>query len=242
MDNVRTRADLINEINSEITIGGKLPCYLNEQEYNRIINQSILFFRDSHKNANQRLLWMIKKELFQTPAFTRSRKLILPDNIISVDGLKEVQSTTQTSLNSGKMVATEMYLSSITGSYDLVMKAALDAYRNVAESQYLSEIQYSFNKNDKSLVVTGRTPIYDVIISTWANIEDNKLFNEHLFIRYCAAQAKQSVARLFSAMEFNLPGNVRISPTKYEQEANDEIKYIEEKVKKLNPPSYMIIG
>ena len=179
--NSKTRTQFINEINTLITVGGKLPCYLNEDILNIIINQAILFFRESHRNATQRLSWIIKKEFFQTPAFVRSRKLILPDNIISVDGFKEVKNTFQIqypSQDASKMVATEMYLSSITNSYDLVMKAALEAYQNIAEAQYLSEIQYNFNKNDKSLVVTGRTPMHDVLISTWANVEDNKLFND----------------------------------------------------------------
>ena len=243
--NTKTRAELIKEINSEITIDGKLPCYLSEGELNRIINQSILFFQESHKNATQRLSWIIKKEFFQSPAFSRSRKLILPDNIISVDSFKEVRNNFQmqyASQDASKTIATEMYLSSITGSYDLVMKAALETYQNIAEAQYLSEIQYNFNKNDKSLVVTGRTPMYDVVITTWANVEDNKLFNDFWFIRYCTARAKQSVARMFSFMEFGLPGGVRLNPAKFEQEANDEVQYVEEKIKRLNPPSWMIIS
>jgi len=243
--NIKTRSDLIAEINSEVTVGGQLPCYLNEQELNRIINQSILFFRESHKNATQRFSWIIKKEFFQSPAFAKSRKLILPDNIISVDGFKEIRNTFQiqyASQDTSKMVASEMYLSSITGSYDLVMKAALEVYQNIAEAQCVSDIQYNFNKNDKSLVVTGRTPLYDVLISTWAIVEDNKLFNDYWFIRYCVAQAKLSVVRLLSIIDFSLPGNVKLAHAKFEQEGNDEIQRIEQKIKKLNPPSWMIIS
>lgn len=243
--NTKTRAELISEINSEVTVGGQLPCYLNEQELNRIINHAILFFRESHKNATQRLSWIIKKEFFQSPAFAKSRKLILPDNIISVDGLKEIRNTFQiqyASQDTSKMVASEMYLSSITGSYDLVMRAALQQYQNIAEAQYLSEIQYNFNRNDKSLVVTGRTPIYDVLVSTWANVEDNKLFNDIWFIRYCVAQAKLSIVRLLSLMEFSLPGNVKLAHARFEQEGNDEIQRIEEKIKKLNPPCWIMMS
>jgi len=127
------------------------------------------------------------------------------------------------------MIASEMYLSSITGSYDLVMKSALQTYQNIAQAQYLSDIQYNFNKNDKSLVVTGRNPIYDVIIHTWANVEDNKLFNDPWFFEYCAAKAKQKVASIFSFMEFNLPGGIRLNPAKYEQEANEELERVREK-------------
>ena len=245
MTKTKTRAELISEINSEITIGGQLPCYLNENEINRIIDQAILFFHQSHKDATQRLSWMIKKEFFQTPAFAKSRKLILPDNIISVDGFKEVRNTTQmlyAPQDNSRAMASELYLSTVTSGYDLVMKAALGAYQNIADAQYLSEIRYNFNKNDKSLVVTGRTPINDVIISTWASVEDSTLFNDYWFVRFCTATAKQSVARMFSFMEFNLPGGIRISPAKYEQEANDELQRVMEKIKRLNPPCWMIIS
>ena len=43
-------------------------------------------------------------------------------------------------------------------------------------------------------------------------------------------------------MEFNLPGGIRLNPAKYEAEANEEIQRVIEKIKRLDPPSWMIIS
>lgn len=164
-----TEAELIEEITTEITAGGVLPFLLGESEVKRAIKSSKRFFYNNHREATQRFGFVIQQSVFEECEFRSNKRLILPDNIISVDEVKEIknhQSFYGMGISPDKALASQLSIFSINGTYDIVMRAAAESYYDLSKSYMLDKISYEFNVNDHSLVITGRTPKYDVFVNT----------------------------------------------------------------------------
>jgi hypothetical protein len=71
-------------------------------------------------------------------------------------------------------------------------------------------------------------------------IEDYELFSDELFIRYCRAQAKNSLVKLLSAFDYNLPGGVRVNTQALSAEAQAEMTEVMAMINGENSTSYFL--
>jgi hypothetical protein len=71
-------------------------------------------------------------------------------------------------------------------------------------------------------------------------IEDHELFDDELFSRYCRAKAKQQLARVISAFNYNLPGGVQVNSSDLKQMGDEELREVMEDVKGQDSASYFL--
>jgi hypothetical protein len=155
-----------------------------------------------------------------------------------------------------KLIGSELLLSPFTGD-NLVYRTVMYSYFDLAKAYLLPTYAFSWNKNTKKLTILGRDPspaknssspqsnagynlTQAVVVSCYVAIEDYELYNDELFIRYCFAKAKQSLVKVLSAFDYNLPGGVRVNTSTLSQEASNELQEVMTMINGENTPSYFL--
>lgn len=241
-----TKDQLKEEIKTEITGGGLIPNYLGEAELDRVIKQTERFFYLKHRDASKPFSFIIKKETFDCEEFKNNRQLILPDNIDSVEEVKELRAHTQflaADVSPERLLASEMYLFSINNQYDLVMRAAAESYYDLTRAFMLNQIAFTYSNNDHTLILHGRTPAYDVLLKTNVKLDPTDLYDDYYFGRYAACQAKISLCRMltFIGDGLSLGQGLKLNVSDMMSEAASELEKIEESVKNLDPPDWILL-
>lgn len=240
-----TENEFIQNIQDEITVSGLLPIVLGAKEIQRIINQSRMYFYETYRFATEKQSYIIEKKHFDTPHFKKNRILILPDCVSSVIRVQEIRGisrfgTPDRDFSENRLLASEIYLGSVSGD-DLVMRTAQMQYFDLTKAFMLDQVGYSYNHNTRKLNIEGRDPKYDLFVDTYSKVNLEFLFNDWYFLRFCTAKAKISYARALGTYKFPLPGGVELDYDSIRSEGESELDQIEEKIKNLDPPSFMLV-
>jgi hypothetical protein len=240
-----TRVEFIELIKGELTAGCALPYSIPETEFNRIINQALNWAYVNYQYSVTVQYFVIKRDIFQQPAWKKTRTCFLPDCVISVFEIKEIKGFQKLSyfgadFSAEKMIAQEIYLSPFNAD-DMVLRTAYESYWDLSRAFFLERIAYDFNHNSKELTILGRDPKYDVWLNAYVKIPEDKLFEDWIFQRYCTAQAKISLGRILTMFKFNLPGGIEINGDMMKEEGHDEIKELLEKIDSENSPDWFFI-
>jgi hypothetical protein len=137
---------------------------------------------------------------------------------------------------------------------NLVYRTVMYSYFDLAKAYLLETFAFRWNKNTKKLTILGRNPagspnnvgtgpnnyVKSVAVSCFVAIEDYELFDDELFSRYCRAKAKQSLARVISAFNYNLPGGVQVNSTDLKAMGDAEMQEVMEMINGENTPSYFL--
>lgn len=240
-----TQNELIKLISDDITISGRLPKNLPDEEYKRIIFLARKFFLDENQYSVQKVNYVILSEQFNNPQFRNSRQLILPDTVVSVVKFQEINGigrlgNIDRDFAEDRLVASEIFTSAFHGD-DLVMRTAQYSYFDLARAFFLEQIAYDYNKNSHILRVEGRDPKFDVFIETWSAIDDSKLYEDYLFIKYCTANAKMSFGRLVNTYDWQLPGAAKINGDMYLSQGETELAEVKEKIASTDCADWFLI-
>ncbi|OQB39638.1 MAG: hypothetical protein BWY04_01550 [candidate division CPR1 bacterium ADurb.Bin160] len=240
-----TEAEFIKEIQDEITGSGSLPAVLNQNEIKRVIRQAEMYFSDRYQYSVQKQHYILKKSVFKIKQFRKSRTIRMPDNVVSVVAVKEINGigrlgTIDPDFAENRLLASEIFISSFLGD-DLVMRTAQGQFFDLSKSFFIDKIRYDFNKNSKQLKIEGRDPRYDVMIDTWTKIPLDKLYDDYYFLRYCTAKCKISYGRILGAYQYQLPGEVQINAEMFKSEGEEEVQWILEQIQEEDVMDWMII-
>lgn len=240
-----TRQEFIQIIKDELTSACALPYSIPEKEFNRIIDQALRWAYIDYQYAAETHYFIIKKDVWFSEDFRKTRAVQLPDCVISVYEVKEIKGTSRVSafgadFSSEKMIAQEIYLSPFNAD-DMVLRTAYESYWDLSKAFFLERIAYDFNHNTKRLIILGRDPKLDVFLQAYIKIPEDKLFEDWTFQRYCTAQAKISLGRILTMFQYNLPGGISINGDAIKDEGKEELEKLLEKIDNENPPDWMFI-
>jgi hypothetical protein len=240
-----TRGELIEMITGEITASGSLPYSVPERESNRIIDQALNWFYVNYGPAVETQYYIIEKKWFSGPEFKKTRSILLPDCVVSVFEVKEIYGggrlgTIDRDFSDNRLIASELFLSPFQ-SDDLVLRTAQYSYWDLTQAFILERISYDFNRNTKRLKILGRDPKKNVFVQTYAKIEENKLYDDWNFQRWCTAQSKISLSRILGAFKFNLPGGIEVNGDMYKDEGKEELEQIKQRIDDENSPDWFFI-
>jgi len=240
-----SRGELIEIVNNEITGSCSLPYSVPEREMNRIIDQALNWFYVNYGPAVETQYYVITKDWFQTPEFKATRSILMPDCVVSVFEIREIQGagrlgTIDADFYDNRLLAAELFLSPFA-SDDLVLRAAQYSYWDLTQAFILERVSYDFNRNTKRLKIIGRNPKRNCSVQTYAKIEENKLYDDWFFQRWVTAQAKISLGRILGFFTYNLPGGVQVNADTIKEEGKEELEEIKQKIDDENSPDWFYI-
>jgi hypothetical protein len=244
-----TEAELIQEIKDDLSATCALPYNLNDQEIIRIINRAKAWMYDNYQYAVEKRFFVLSAVLFTSPEFLKTRQIRLPEKIVTVFDVREannpgVSGNPDRDFGSSKLLGSELLLSPFMGD-NLVYRTVMYSYFDLAKAYLLETFAFSWNKNTKKLTILGRNPagspnnvgtgpnglVKSVAVSCFVAIEDHELFDDELFSRYCRAKAKQQLARVISAFNYNLPGGVQVNSSDLKQMGDEELREVMEQIR-----------
>lgn len=235
-----TIEELIDFVQNDITIGCSLPKNLPDSEVRRIIETRALpWFYRNYQYAVQKLYFFIHQDAFGTEEFTKYRFVTVPCEIQSVVYLYEVRgeslfqlgiNTPNLSVNLG--VTNQPYLSSyVTTIGELgVYKTILDSMSDMLNQLNKYTLKFHFNQLAHRLHILTNVK-HNVIMEAYANIPQEYLFKDDLFIKYVTAWSKVQYGNMTGRYDFTLPGNVKINSADMVSQGKEEIKEVEEEIK-----------
>jgi hypothetical protein len=240
-----TRAELIEMVNDEITGSCSLPYSVPEREMERIIKQALNWFYVNYGPAVETQYYVITKDWFQTKEFKATRTLLLPDCVISVFEIREINGggrlgTLDADFYDNRLLAAELFLSPFA-SDDLVLRTAQYSYWDLTQAFILERVSYDFNRNTKRLKILGRNPKRNCFVQTYAKIEENRLYDDWFFQRWVTSQAKMSLGRILGFFTFNLPGGVQVNADTLKEEGKEELAEIKQRIDDENSPDWFYI-
>jgi len=239
-----TEANLILEINNELSLSCALPYSLNEAEAKRIIKRAAAYFYDNYQYAVEDRYIIIPHDVFTHTDFKSKRMITMPDCVVSVYDMREMSGiglfgNIDRDFSDSKLLGADMNLSPFQGD-NLVFKTAMYSLFDLAKAYLLETVAHSWNRNTKRITVMGRTPAKDAVVRTMVKIPDESLYDDELFVRYCLAQAKITLGRTLSVFSYNLPGSVTINFDGIKQDGKDEMLAILEQINNEQMPDFFL--
>lgn len=240
-----TEAELIEDINNEITFSGMLPYSLPEKEIKRIIKIGANFFYDNWRHAVESQYILLPKELFKNAEFKKKRQIIMPDCVQFVIELKEAKggsifATIDRDFAEQKFIGSEIYLTPFMGE-SIMYRTIMFSFLDLTRGMILDTIAYDYNKNTKLLGVVGRTPRTDAVAKVFRKIDIDKLYEDELFQRYVRANAKVRLAHMLQTFNYQLPGDVTINYQNMVSTAEKEMEEVKQMIKGENTTDWMFL-
>ena len=229
-----TRSELMELVKDELTGSCALPYSIPDREMERIINQALNWFYLNYQYAVETQYYVVNKQDFADKEFTKTRSVLLPNCVIAVVEVKEINGgsrlgTIDKDFSDNRLIASELFLSPFQ-SDDLVLRTAQYSYWDLTQAFFLERLSYDYNQNTKRMKILGRNPKKNVFIQTMVKIEESNLYDDWIFQRYVTAQSKISLGRILGFFQYNLPGGVAVNADSIKEEGKEELAEIKEKI------------
>jgi hypothetical protein len=254
-----TLEELVQEIKDDLSASCSLPYNLNDDEIHRIIRRARDYMYDNYQYAVEDRVFILANNLFANPSFRNTRQIQLPPSIVTVYDVREVNGmgisgTPDRDFGDSKLLGSELLLSPFTGD-NLVYRTVMYSYFDLAQAYLLPTYAFKWNKNTKKLTILGRDPNrsgmsgvgtgydqngMDVAVRCFVAIDDDALYDDELFIRYCLAKSKISLSRVLSAFNYNLPGGVSVNTSELRSDGEKELQEVMDMINGENTPSYFL--
>jgi hypothetical protein len=256
-----TEKELVQEIQDSLSFSCALPYNLNPTEVERIIKRARNWFYDNYQYAVEDRVFIIANDIFRHPEFKRTRQIKLPSTIISVYDVREagsygISGNPDRDFSDSKLLGSELMLSPFVGD-NLVYRTVMYSYFDLAKAYLLNTFAFKYNKNTKYLTIQGRDPSrsgtgsaqgsesatiggMDVSVRCFVAINEDALYDDELFVRYCIAKSKIALANMLSVFNYTLPGGVTINTADIRATGDAELTEVMEMINNENTPSYFL--
>lgn len=238
----RTLEELVDLVNSELTMDCALPQILPIRTIQRIITtQAQPWFYQNYRYAVQQSYYLIDRKLLETAQFTRHKWIYMPAEIQSVIWLYRINrdSLYELGLNAPNLsinlgVTNQPYLSSyVTTIGELgVYKTILDSFSDMLNHLNLFTVKFDYNQMANRLQILTNVR-EDIIAECYANIEPEHLYADPLFIEYVMGISKMKIGEMVGRFDFKLPGNVTYNSAMMLDEGRQMKDKVEETVAKM---------
>jgi hypothetical protein len=240
-----TEAELISDINDEITFSGMLPYSLPDKEIKRIINIDADYFYDNWRHAVEPKYIMLPNELFKSAEFKANREIILPDCVQFCTDVKEAKggsifATIDRDFAESKFIGSEIYLTPFMGE-SIMYRTIMFSFLDLTRGMILDTIAYDFNKNTKKLGILGHTPKVAAVATVLKKIELHELFNDELYLRHVRAHAKVRLSHMLQTFNYQLPGDITINYANMVTTAEKEMEDVKTMLKGENTTDWMLM-
>ena len=240
-----TQADLILDIQNELTFAKALPYALPEQEIVRIINIAEKYFYDNWRHAIEPRYLLLPKEVFANDLFKKERAIRLPDCVQFVHQVREAKGgsmfgTMDRDFADTKFIGSEIFLTPFIGE-SIMYRTVLFSFLDLTKAFTIDTLAYDYNKNTKKLTIMGRTPVAPTVVQVAKKIDSEELYEDELFQRYVRAKSKIRLGDLLTSFDYNLPGGVKVNYTTMVTKADAELTSVMDMMKGENSADWMYL-
>lgn len=236
-----TRAELILEVKSELTVSSALPYSVSDPEINRIINQSKRWFNKYYDGSSIFRYYVIPIGDFGSSDFLSGdagdRMIQMPDCVVSVSEVKEMGGVFPSALISGAMG----YSMSLRSPESVTTIAARQSFYDLTKAFSIQIIAFKYNNAARKISIIGRSPRRDVVISAEVEIAENDLFEDYNFIRFVTATAKISLGRVLGMFDYKLAGGITVNGGDIKSEGETELEQIKEQINLEQPGNTLLM-
>ena len=240
-----TQAELILDIQNEMTFAKALPYSIPEQEIVRIITIAEKYFYDNWRHAIEPRYLLLPKDVFTNALFKKERAIQMPDCVQFVHQVREAKGgsmfgTIDRDFADNKFIGSEIFLTPFIGE-SLMYRTVLFSFLDIAKNFTIDTLAYDYNKNTRKLTITGRTPLADTVVQVAKKIDREDLYEDELFQRYVRAKAKVRLGDLLTAFDFSLPGGIKPNYTSLVTKAEAELTAVMDMMKGENSTDWMFL-
>ena len=241
-----TQAELIEDIQAELTFAKALPYSLPETEIVRIINIATKYFYDNWRHAVEERYMVVPKEVINHPLFKKERAIRLPDCVAFVHQVKEAKGsgsifgTMDLDFADNKFIGSEIFLTPFIGE-SIMYRTVIFSFLDLVKAFTIDTIAYNYNKNSHSLGLLGRNPQFDIVLTIAKKVEPEYLYEDELFQRYVRAKSKLRLVELLTTFDYNLPGGVKVNYQALTTRADKELDEVMNMMKNENTPDFVFL-
>ena len=240
-----TQAELILDIQNEMTFAKALPYSIPEAEIVRVITNAERYFYDNWRHAIEPRYLLLPKEVFTNPLFKKERAIQMPDCVQFVHQVREAKGgsifgTLDKDFADNKFIGSEIFLTPFIGE-SLMYRTVLFSFLDIAKNFTIDTLAYDYNKNTKKLTIMGRTPLAETVVQVAKKIDAEDLYEDEVFQRYVRAKSKIRLGDLLTAFDYSLPGGVKPNYATLVTKAEAELTAVMDMMKGENSADWMFL-
>mgnify|MGYP003341143010 CR=1 FL=1 len=150
-----TQAELILDIQNEMTFAKALPYSIPEQEIVRIITIAEKYFYDNWRHAIEPRYLLLPKDVFTNALFKKERAIQMPDCVQFVHQVREAKGgsmfgTIDRDFADNKFIGSEIFLTPFIGE-SLMYRTVLFSFLDISKNFTIDTLAYDYNKNTRKL-------------------------------------------------------------------------------------------
>jgi len=248
--NQYTEEEFVDVIQGDLTVSCSLPQLLPNREILRIIcNDALPMFYQDYLYAVTKTYFFLHKSAFSSDNWTQHSFIKVPEAIQTVSYIFPIQDKSlfsiginepNLSINLG--VTNQPYVSSyVTTIGELgVYKTILDSFSDMMDQLSKHTVKYQFNQMMHQLNILTHMD-HHMIMECYANVPQEALFADPLFIRYVTGRAKKQLGNMLTRYNFNLPGGITYNGDALISDGDADITYVLDKINGMSNSSFFYL-
>jgi len=235
-----TIEQLIDIVQSDLTVSGMLPKLLPDIEVERLIKEKALeWFYKNYAFATQKTYYVINKECIKSEEYTQKGYFILPEEVESIVRIAFVAdpSLFQIGFQSPNLsislgTTNTPYLSSfVTNIGELATyRQVLASFSSELNKMAKNFVRHSFNNINKRLEILDSFTTH-LMLECHVRIQQENLFDNYLFKDYVIGLSRLKIGQVLSFTTAPMPGGFNFQSDSFTNSGNELITKVEEKVK-----------
>jgi len=235
-----TIEQLIDIVQSDLTVSGLFPKVLPDTEIYRIIKEHALeWFYKNYQFAVMKMYYYMDKDCFNTEQYTKFKYFVLPEEVEAITRIVKVDDPSlfrlgiqapHLSINLG--VTNQPFLTSfVTTAGDLaVYRSVISAFSDEINKLSKQTLKFDFNHVNKRLHILTEVDT-DLVFDVYVRIEQEELFDLQLFKDYVIGLSEVRLGEAIGRFNFNMPGNFQYNSSDMIAQGEKKIEAVKEKVK-----------
>ena len=245
-----TVEQLIDYVQADLTFSGMLPKVLPDLEIMRILKEEALeWFYRNYQFAVIKCFYRLDQSFINSEEYTAMGYITLPEEIENITRIVEINNPSlfrigiqapNLSINFG--VTNQPYLTSFVtnvgelATYRQILSAFSDEINKLARNY----TKFSYNQVNRRLNILDEIRS-SFMLEVYARIEQEQIFNNHLFKRYIKSLCKIRLGEMLGRLTFNMPGEFQYNAADLITNGNAELEKVIEEIKKQSPNNSFFI-
>lgn len=246
-----TIEQLIDIVQSQLTVSGLFPKVLPDLEIHRLIKEHALeYFYKNYQFSVMKTYYYMAKDCLKTEQYTKFKYFILPEEVEGLTRIVKIDSPSlfrlgiqapHLSINLG--VTNQPFLTSfVTTAGDLaVYRSVISAFSTEINKMTRNTLKFDFNHVNKRLhLLTGVDT--DLVFDVYVRIEQEELFDLQLFKDYVIGLSEIRLGESLGRFNFNMPGNFNYNASDMISQGQAKVDAVKEKIKSETQASWFFMS